>query len=140
MTRDEMAVLLDRFLAGMRAHDVDAMMAVLIDKCTYESPAGGHLKGKPAIEAFYRAWFDAFPDLQLQQKRRLQDGHRAVVVSTFTATHRGELFGMPGTGKRVTFDVLTAVRFEGTGIAGLRFFYDFAAALMKTGALKVKPV
>ena len=55
MTRDEMAVLLDRFLAGMQARDVDAMMPLLIDKCTYESPAGGHLKGKPAIEAFYQA-------------------------------------------------------------------------------------
>ena len=140
MTRDEMAVLLDRFIEALQSRDVDAIMTVLIDKCTYESPAGGHLKGKPAIEAFYRAWFEAFPDLQLQSKRRLQDGHRAVVVSTFTATHRGDLFGMAGTGKRVTFDFLIAVRFEGTGIAGLRFFYDFAAALVKTGALKVKPV
>ena len=140
MTRDEMKALLDRYIAGRQAHDVDTMMPLLIDKCTYESPAGGHLKGKPAIEAFYQAWFNAFPDQQLRERHRLQDGHRAVLISTFTGTHQGDLFGVPGTGKRVTFDLLIAVRFEGTGIAGLRTFYDFAAALMKTGALKVKPI
>ncbi len=63
-----------------------------------------------------------------------------MLTSTFTGTHQGDLFGVPGTGKRVTFDVLIAVRFEGPGIAGLRFFYDVAAALMKTRALKVKPI
>ena len=140
MTRDEITALLDRFIAGLRARDVGAMMPLMLDKCTFEGPASGELKGKPAIEAFYRAWLGAFPDMELDQRYLLQDGHRAVVVWTFSGTHQGDLFGVPGTGKRLSYDVLMAIRFEGTGIAGLRFFYDFAAALVKTGALKVKPV
>lgn len=140
MTREEITEVLSRYVAGLEALDVDAMMPLHLDTCTFEGPASGRLKGKPAIEGFYRAWIAAFPDMQLDESHRLQDGHRAVLIWKFTASHRGQLFGVTGTGKRVSADVLAAIRFEGTGIAGLRFFYDFGATLLKTGALKVKPV
>ncbi|HAK55711.1 MAG: ester cyclase [Vicinamibacterales bacterium] len=103
-------------------------------------PAIGQLKGKDQVEAAYREMVGGFPDMEFEQHRLLLDGHRAVAVLTFRGTHEGEFAGIPGTGKRISFDVLVAIRFEGTSIAGLRFFYDFNAAKMKTGAFKVKPV
>ncbi|MDP6580172.1 MAG: ester cyclase [Vicinamibacterales bacterium] len=140
MTRDEIAALLDRYFAAMRARDVDALMPMHIDKCTWDGPAIGTLKGKDQVEEAYRRMIAWFPDMEFEQHRLLLDGHRAVAVWTFSGTHEGEFAGLPGTGKRISFDVLVAIRFEGTGIAGLRFFYDFNAAKMKTGAFKVKPV
>ena len=84
--------------------------------------------------------FTAFPDLKVEFTQVLVDGHRAVLHWRFSGTHLGPFAGVDGSGKHVSLEGMTSHRFEGSGMSYIRFFYDFSAALLKTGALKVKPV
>ncbi len=57
--------------------------------------------------AFYEA---AFPNYQLLAEDMIAEGDKVVVRSTFHGTHKGDLMGIPPTGKEVTMPVMLIYR------------------------------
>jgi steroid delta-isomerase-like uncharacterized protein len=55
-------------------------------------------------------WRTAFPDLQLVANDLFATEDRAVLYWTFTGTHRGELNGIPATGKSVKLSGISMAR------------------------------
>jgi predicted ester cyclase len=58
-----------------------------------------------------RVFYDGFPDGKLVVEEILAAGDRTTVIGTWTGTHRGELQGLPTTGKRVTLSFISVTRF-----------------------------
>ena len=58
------------------------------------------LAGHNGVVALFRA---AFPDGWWQIEDTLVDGDKVAIRTTFTGTHLGDFFGIPPTGKAVTF-------------------------------------
>ena len=67
------------------------------------------------------------------------DPPRAVIVWTVQSIHAGEIFGVPGSGKRIERTIAYILTFRGGVIGTERRVYDFTAMLMQLGVLRAKP-
>jgi len=61
----------------------------------------------------------AFPDFHNHVEELIGEGEKVVARLTYTGTHRGELFGFPGTGRGITYQGIAIFQFrEGKIISG----------------------
>jgi predicted ester cyclase len=78
-------------------------------ECIFEmlpDDAVGHLEhgdtvGPEAFAQIHRAFLTAFPDLRVTVEGTVAEGEDVAIRWTVSATHRGEFFGIPPTGKPV---------------------------------------
>jgi predicted ester cyclase len=54
----------------------------------------------------------AFPDLAVEVHEQVAEGDKVTTPKTLRGTHRGELLGIPPTGKSVAIDVIDIVRLK----------------------------
>lgn len=141
MTSAEIRTFCERFAGAWVREDVDALTACYADDCEVISPIFRTLRGRTEVEGSFRDLFKALSDYNIQVNDIIVDhdgGERAVLVWTAQSTHRGEIFGMPGTGRRIENEVAFIFRFQGDKIALDRRIYDFTRMLMQIGVLKAK--
>ncbi len=72
------------------------------------------LEGHNAIVALFHA---AFPDMWWHMHDTIVEGDKIVVRTTMEATHTGDFFGIPPTGKRVSLDGIHILRIADGRIA-----------------------
>jgi len=61
----------------------------------------------------------AFPDFHNHVEELIGEGEKVVARLTYTGTHRGALFGFPGTGRGITYQGIAIFQFrEGKIISG----------------------
>ena len=75
---------------------------------------------------FVKGLIDAFPDIHYTVEDSLREGNRAVCRWSATATHTGNLFGMPPTNRKVNMMGITIFRVENGQIAELWDMWDQA--------------
>jgi len=141
MTRAEIERLLEEHREGFVQRDPVALAAGHLLEGTFESTATNVVRGRPAIEAVYRNWFVAFPDLMLHWYSVLIDERegRAVFFWTLTGTHLGPFFGIQGSGLQVSTEGAGDFRFRDGGIVSARHVFDFTGLLVAAGVLKARP-
>ena len=140
MTRDDVLALLERRDAAWAARDAAALASVHALDGVVVSPTGGVLEGRAEIERVYRVWLTAFPDIVVQRETAVIEGGEVAVLARFSATHAGEFFGMPASGRRIDALVSMWLTLAQGSIARERRVYDFTGLLVQTGVLKAKPV
>lgn len=69
--------------------------------------------GRDAVRELFSSMRQGLPDLTIRFDDVFQAGDRVVARTTWTGTHRGELFGIPPTGRKVSFQSIDIVRYEG---------------------------
>jgi len=121
-----------------RRHDFAALAADHAEDGEVESPVGGNVKGRIAIQNIYIEWFSSFPDVVYLTEHLLIDGNRAVQFVKMTGIQKGNFCGLAPTGKQ--FEVRCAFLFFFTGdkIAREIRIYDFTGVLLQLGVLKAK--
>jgi len=73
----------------------------------------GELRGKQAfLELVHGPFVTAFADLRVQVQEVADAGDVAVVRWSASATHTGDLPGLPATGRRINFRGLTWIRYR----------------------------
>jgi steroid delta-isomerase-like uncharacterized protein len=82
-------------------------------------------------------WFrNAFPDLSCTVEVQVAEGDKVVSRWTVRGTHRGDFFGVAGTGNRVEFTGIQIDRFdEGGKIVEERAEFDLLGAMRQIGAV-----
>lgn len=142
MTADEIRAALDRFTGAWERQDLPALSACYADECVVASPIFGTLKGRGQVEKSYGDLFQAFsgPSVRLDDLIVEQgEPARAVILWTVQSIHAGEVFGMPGTGRKIERTMAYFFTFRGGLIVEERRVYDFTSMLMQLGVLKAKP-
>ena len=93
MSDVDMIALLQKFATAWNAHDVDALMACMVDDedCVFFSAAGatsqgGVFKGRAAVRAAYEAVWKRFPDAKWNNPTHFVSGDRGVSEWLFTGT------------------------------------------------------
>jgi steroid delta-isomerase-like uncharacterized protein len=83
------------------------------------------------------AWFrNAFPDLSCTVEDQIAEGEKVVSRWTLRGTHRGDFFGVAGTGNRVEFTGIQIDRFDESGkIVEERAEFDLLGAMRQVGAI-----
>jgi steroid delta-isomerase-like uncharacterized protein len=134
------AATLRRMYDAINAHDLDAVAAVLADDFVDHEEIPGLEPTKAGVLDFFRLNIAAFPDLRFEAEDVLVAGDKVVARARFTGTHRGELQGVPASGKRVDVPLIDIVRFGDDGLAHEHWGVMDAFAMMhQIGALPAGP-
>lgn len=90
----------------------------------------GQPQGREALREALAELFEAFPDLELEIDHLVADGSIVVAHGTATGTHEGEFFGIPPTGKTVTWEYFDMGRVQ-NGVFVERWGLDDATAILQ---------
>jgi len=79
----------------------ERILALFADDCVFEDVTFGVVaRGKEELRSFVLRAFAAVPDFKYRLTSRLADGQWAAIEWVMSGTQKGELPGMPATGKR----------------------------------------
>jgi steroid delta-isomerase-like uncharacterized protein len=142
MTSDEIRAFLDRFVRAWEKQDVPALVSCYTPDCTLVSPIFHTVKGRAQVERSFTDLFRAFANPSIHVDDTVistEQPPRAVIVWTVQSIHAGEIYGMPGSGKRIERTIAYILTFRDGLIVNERRVYDFTNMLMQLGVLKAKP-
>ena len=71
-----------------------------------------------------RALSRAVPDASVRVRRTLHEGDAVAVRATTSGTHSGELFGVPATGRTVSFNCMAWFNFSGLQVRELHIHWN----------------
>jgi steroid delta-isomerase-like uncharacterized protein len=100
--------LVDRWQAAWSSHDRRAFTAVCAPDVHYEDPLTAEpLEGPAAIGAHAALLWQMFPDARVERTgERLTDGRYFAAPCKILGTHRGEIEGLPPTGRFLVVHVV----------------------------------
>lgn len=87
-----------------------ALLDELIAPSIVSHDASTTMQGLEAYKQFVSVYLTAFPDLHFTIEEQIAEGDKTVTRWTARGTHRGELMGIPPTGKQVTGTGITIIR------------------------------
>jgi steroid delta-isomerase-like uncharacterized protein len=135
MTADE---LMDAYQAAWSGKDPAAFAPLCTDDVHYEDPLTHPLTGPGELVAHAQHLWAAFPDARVEQTGpRMTSGDHVAAPMKLVATHRGELEGLPPTGRfLVAQAVVVAERHHDSGrLWRVRSFFDAYGAGQQLGIL-----
>jgi steroid delta-isomerase-like uncharacterized protein len=101
----------------------------------------GHFPGQPPIEGleayrqFGSLYFSAFPDLQITPEDLIAEGDKVTMRYGWRGTHKGELMGIPPTGKQVSTSGISILRVANGKIAEQWDNFDNLGMLQQLGVI-----
>lgn len=142
MTSDEVRAFLDRFGKAWEEQDLVTLAECYADNCEIVSPIFHTLRGLPQIENSFRKVFNAFGTQSMRVDEVIVDADtpgRAAVVWTSKVKHRGEIFGIPPSGRTIEVTMALILTLTGGGkiVREVRV-YDFSKMLLELGVLRAK--
>ena len=87
------------------------------------------------IRRFYQGYVAAFPDGHVAIEDLVAEGDKVTCRYTFTGTHQGSLMGIPPTGKRVSINGITILRFAGGRCVERWTQVDFLGLMQQLGVI-----
>jgi steroid delta-isomerase-like uncharacterized protein len=104
----------------------------------HEEALPGQPPGKDGVKYFVNMMRSAFPDIKVKEiEPALTDGNMEACHVVLTGTHRGELGGIPASGKSVEFDCTDIIRVEGGKVAEHWGTTDNLSLMRQIGAVAV---
>jgi steroid delta-isomerase-like uncharacterized protein len=101
MSIEENKAIIRRWIEGMNNNDDSVIDELISDDWVYHGPTG-EIKGPEGFKQMNMVTKPALPDLLYTFEDIIAEGDVVAARYTVTATHKGELFGIPATGKRIT--------------------------------------
>jgi len=129
MERSEMTALVERHLKAEGAGDVEGAVAVYTDDIVHHDVGfpGPPLTGKDAAREFYGFLTANFRTEDEQQINRYFDGDTMILEQMMTGAVIGEMVGIPGNGRRISFRILHVFDFRDGLISREQVWIDSGA-------------
>lgn len=130
---------IDRYNEAWNAHDLDAIIALHAPDMVFANHTAGESAQGEAVRAHIGSIFATWPDLAFETRRLYVREGLVVQEWTASATHastmrRGELVAEP-TGRRVKWDGIDSIPFEGGLIKRKDVYSDSVSILRQVGLL-----
>jgi steroid delta-isomerase-like uncharacterized protein len=91
---------------------------------------------KAGIREYSAAFFEAFPDVNIEPERIIASDEGTAIEWTFRGTHEGEFDGIPGTGVTVEDSFVSVITVSDDGISTWTDYWDrmaFAEQMVSSG-------
>jgi steroid delta-isomerase-like uncharacterized protein len=138
----ELDELVDRWQAAWSGRDRSAFAAVCAPDVHYEDPVCGEpLDGPDEIAAHAARLWATFPDARIERTAaRLTDGRYIAAPCKVLGTHRGELEGLPPTGRFLVVHVVFYCELDKVRrrLWRVRAFFDAYDAAVQLGVLPAR--
>ena len=117
--------------------DPEKVLALFADDCVFEDVTFGVIvRGKKELRSFVNGAFAAIPDVKYGLRRRFAAGQWAVIEWVMSGTHKGDLPGIPATGKRFSsVRGSTILELKDGKISSESDYWDAAALMRQVGLL-----
>ena len=136
MTITSAEAALGEWAAAWSAGDTGRLAAIFTDDCVYEDVTMGVLThGKAELKAFAGGIFAAIPDFAIDLSSRFAAGGWAGMEWAMSGTHRGDLPGLPATGKPFTLRGSSILELSSDRIERCTDYWDMTALLKQIGAM-----
>jgi len=142
MTTDRMKEIHRRLIEALNNHSGEGIEEIFHDNYTvhegYNNPDGSercYTVTLDMLEKSIRKGIPGLPGKHQTIKMQIAEGDRVFTYCVATATHTGKWFGIPATGKRLTYENLYISRFEDGKIAEHWVILDAFGMLRQIGAL-----
>ncbi len=91
--------------------------------------------GAQALKEVFAGLHHAYPDLHVTIDDLIAEGDKVVSRNTVTGTHKGELMGLPPTGKSVTYNEIFILRFADGRIVESWGVVDLLSEMKQLGVI-----
>ena len=91
---------------------LEGIRDVVAADCVDHDPAKGQVPGPEGFIFFFGQFRKAFPDLNVNLDHLVQDDDNVAFAYTITGTHKGDLSGIPATGKSIKVRGMQIGRFK----------------------------
>ena len=135
MSVEENKALVRRWVDLWNTGNLDAVGEFVTPDYVRHDPNGPEVRGPEAERQLVAMYLAAFPDLRFTVEHLLAEGDTVLARLTARGTHRGELLGIPPTGKQVTVAVMDLFRLAGGKIAEQWVAMDALGLLQQLGAV-----
>jgi predicted ester cyclase len=78
----------------------------------HSAPAGTPKGPEGVVYFFNHLLKPAFPDLTVSINDQVAEADKVTTYKTFSATHQGEFFGVPASGKKVVMEIIDIIRLQ----------------------------
>lgn len=117
MTKNSNELVMRRFVAEIVNQGEFSSLKEIVDpNYVFRSP-GEEVHGPEELEALIAGYRGAFPDLNMAIDELMVADDVTVLAFTLTGTHRGDLLGIPATGRQVNVQGMVRSRFRDGRIA-----------------------
>lgn len=131
MEQHEMIALVEQHLKAEGVGDVEGSVAVYTDDIVHDAVGfpGSPRTGKDAARGFYQFLTANFRTEDEEPLNRFFDGDNMILEQTMTGAVTGEMLGIPGNGRRVTFKILHVFGFRDGLISREQVWIDSGAVV-----------
>jgi steroid delta-isomerase-like uncharacterized protein len=136
MYQHEMITLVEQHLKAEGAGDVEGAVAVYTEDVVHDAVGmpGSPRTGKNAAREFYQYLTDNIRTEGEEPLNRFFDGDAMILEQTMTGAVIGEMLGIPGNGRRVTFRILHVFAFRDGLISREQVWIDSGAIVAQLTA------
>jgi len=116
MSPEENKAIARRFVEEVQNKgNISAVDEFLADGFVNHSVPPGLPPDREGVKQLFTMFRNAFPDFHAVIHDQVAEGDEVVTRKTFYGTHKGELLGIPATGKEVTIDLIEILRVSDDG-------------------------
>ncbi len=136
MTPDEMDAVFARHCAAEATNDLDAILDTLADGAEHDVVGDplGVLTERAAIAKRYQGMFDVLSADSMTSLRRYHGTDFFVDESLYKGTVSGDLLGVPGNGRAISFRILHVCEFRDGRMSRENVWLDTAAIVAQLTA------
>jgi len=129
--------LTKRFLEAMNAGHLDRLDEIIVSDYVHHDPnlPPDVQRGLDNYKRGIGAFFVAFPDLHGTAEDVIAEGDRVVTRLTWKGTHKGDLMGIPASGRPVSFSMIQIQRIANGKIAEGWVTFDAMTMMQQVGAV-----
>jgi steroid delta-isomerase-like uncharacterized protein len=135
---DQNKAIVQRYVDEIQnAHSLDGIDGIFDEDFTdhMASSGGLFLGGMDGLKRGYATFLNAFPDLHVTVEAMIAEADKVVAYKTLTGTHRGTHLGIPPTGKRVQYQIISIYRIKNGKIAEYWGLQDEISLKRQLGAI-----
>jgi steroid delta-isomerase-like uncharacterized protein len=115
--------------------NLDVVDELFADEYVYRSPGTPDLRGPDGFKQLINGYRTAFPDLHMTVTELIAEGDTVACSWTATGTHRGDLMGIPPTGKQVSVTGMIISRFAGGKCVADHEIFDALGMMQQLGVV-----
>jgi steroid delta-isomerase-like uncharacterized protein len=132
---EENKALLRRWHDEMNRHNASACDAFLADDYSEQNNMAPVPLDKGGAKALLEALFAAIPDMHRDVVEQIGEGDQVVERLRYSGTQKGEMFGIPATGRKAEFDAVMISRVRDGKIVEIRALLDALSFMRQLGVI-----
>ena len=128
--------LIRRFVEEVQSqHNVAAIDEFLAPSFVNHDPLPGFPNTLEGVKQLHRMLFAAFPDIQMTIHDQAAEGDKVWTRKTAAGTHQGEFFGIPATGRPVSWKIIDIVSMRNGKVTEHWVVADVLSLMQQLGAV-----